>query len=331
MSYPLLFEAIIKERLWGGKLLETLYGKAIPFSGPAGESWEITDRLEGVSTIRNGPWKGQTLRWAMENHSEELLGNFPSQSGRFPWLMKILDARENLSLQVHPPAALASAMGGEPKTEMWFVAQAERGATLYAGLKTGTTRQDFIAKIHDGSVDDCFHQIPVRAGDALFVPSGRVHALGKGLVIFEIQQNSDTTYRVFDWNRVGLDGKPRALHVEPSLACINFDDFEPALISPMRLADRGFECRNLVSDPLFQISICDLEIGGVLTSTQASAIAKPAVVVVVEGNLTIESGGEKVSLIPGDFCLLPASLIGPHWQSSTGTRFLLVEATLART
>ncbi len=331
MSYPLLFEAIVKERLWGGRLLEKLYRKTIPFSGPAGESWEITDRPEGVSTIRNGPWQGRSLRWAMQNHSNELLGDFPSQSGRFPWLMKILDARENLSLQVHPPAGLAPAMGGEPKTEMWFVARADPGAKLYAGLRIGTTRQEFVERVHDGSVAECFHQLPVRAGDALFVPSGRVHALGKGLVIFEIQQNSDTTYRVFDWHRIGPDGKPRELHVEQSLACIDFNDFEPTLISPMRIPDRGFECQTLVRDPLFHISICDVEPGGSPAQAKEFDLDKPAVAAVVDGDLSIEGGGERVSLFQGDFCLLPAALSRAEWGTSRGARFLLVEAMDNRT
>ena len=241
--------------------------------------------------------------------------------------MKILDAKENLSLQVHPPAGLALRMGGEPKTEMWWVARADPGALLYAGLKTGTTRQDFIDRIHDGSVEQCFHQLPVCAGDALFVPSGRVHALGKGLVIFEIQQNSDTTYRVFDWQRIGPNGKPRELHVEPSLACINFDDFEPSLISPRRSPDRGFECQTLVCDPLFRISICDVEPGDGLARARPIALDKPSIAALVEGDLIIEGDGEKASLFPGDFCLLPASLSQARWETQGGARFLLIEAS----
>src|SRR5208282_2442170 len=138
----------------------------------------------------------------------ELLGP-GNQSRRFPLLVKILDAQEKLSLQVHPPAPLAAKLGGEPKTEMWYIAAAKPGAELYAGLKRGVTRRQFEQAIRDATVAECFHRLQVRAGDALFLPSGRVHALGAGLVVFEIQQNSDTTYRVFDWDRVGLDGKPR--------------------------------------------------------------------------------------------------------------------------
>ncbi len=325
MSYPMVFEPVVKERVWGGRLLESLYRKTIPFPGPAGESWEITDRPEGVSNIRNGPWRGRSLRWAMQEHAAALLGDFPAQNGRFPWLIKILDARENLSLQVHPPAALASALGGEPKTEMWFVARADPGAMLYAGLQRGTTRSDFVKRVHEGTVADCFHKIPVRQGDALFVPSGRVHALGRGLVIFEIQQNSDTTYRVFDWNRLGADGKPRELHVEQSLACINFDDFEPSLISPRRMPGRGFGCQTLVADPLFHISICNAGLDESPSGEGSFSVSKPAVAAAVEGQLSIQGGGEKVTLLPGDFCLLPAALEAVRWEASRECQFLLVE------
>ena len=175
----------------------------------------------------------------MTHHAAEILGGAkPAADGRFPLLCKILDARDKLSLQVHPPARKTAELKGEPKTEMWFIADAAPDASLYVGLKRGVTRAEFEKKISDGSVADCFHRIPVRAGDTMFLPSGRVHAIGDGLVIFEIQQNSDTTYRVFDWNRVGLDGKPRDLHVAQSLASIDFNDFEPKLVETnLSLAD----------------------------------------------------------------------------------------------
>ena len=211
--YPLTFQPIFKERVWGGREIERLYGKKLPPGAPIGESWEISDRPGDAGVITNGPLAGKDLRWLMENHAAELLGGAkPATGNRFPLLCKILDAREKLSLQVHPPAHQAAALGGEPKTEMWFIADAAPAAELYVGLKRGVTRAEFERKIRDGSVAECFHRLPVKTGDAMFLPSGRVHAIGAGLVIFEIQQNSDTTYRVFDWNRVGLDGKPRDLH-----------------------------------------------------------------------------------------------------------------------
>ena len=231
MLYPLIFQPIFKERVWGGRELERLYGKKLPPGAVIGESWEISDRPGDASVIANGPLAGKDLRWLMEHHAPEILGGAkPAADGRFPLLCKILDARDKLSLQVHPPANKAAELGGEPKTEMWYIADAAPDARFYVGLKRGVTRAEFEKKISDGSVADCFHRVPVRAGDTMFLPSGRVHAIGDGLVIFEIQQNSDTTYRVFDWNRVGLDGKPRELHVAQSLASIDFNDFEPKLV-----------------------------------------------------------------------------------------------------
>src|ERR1700761_3481794 len=231
MLYPFVFNPIFKDRIWGGRELERLYAKKIPAGKPTGEAWEVSDRPGDASVIANGPLAGKDLRWLMEHHAAELLGSAKvSVDGRFPLLCKILDAREKLSLQVHPPASKAKELKGDPKTEMWFIADATPDASLYVGLCPGVTRADFERKIADGTVAECFHRIPVQAGDPMFLPSGRVHAIGDGLVIFEIQQNSDTTYRVFDWNRIGLDGKPRELHVAQSLASIDFNDFDPPLV-----------------------------------------------------------------------------------------------------
>jgi mannose-6-phosphate isomerase len=156
--------------------------------------------------------------------------------------VKLLDAREKLSVQVHPPAAKAAELGGEPKTEVWFFWETDPAATIYAGLKNGTTRELFETLLREGGVESTLHEIPVHAGESIFIPSGRIHAIGAGNVIVEIQQNSDTTYRVFDWNRAGLDGKPRALHIPESMASIDFEDFEPHLknASDALLADCSF-------------------------------------------------------------------------------------------
>src|SRR5437773_5633978 len=255
MLYPLTYQPIFKERVWGGRNLERLYQKALPPGVPVGESWEITDRPEAASVIANGQLAGKNLRSLMVHHAKELLGPARSQNGRFPLLIKLLDAEEKLSLQVHPPAHVAARLGGEPKTEMWYIADARAGAELYAGLRRGVTRAEFERRINDGTVADCFHRLPVKPGDVMFLPSGRVHAIGAGIVLFEIQQNSDTTYRVFDWNRLGLDGKPRELHVAQSLLCIDFDDFEPAPITGEFQSNAEGTChwRTLANDPLFVV------------------------------------------------------------------------------
>ena len=167
----------------------------------------------------------------MQHCPAALLGARDPVPPRFPLLIKIIDAHDTLSLQVHPPAAVAERLGGQAKTEMWYVARAEPGAELFVGLKKGVTRANFERKLAHQTVAECFHRIAVREGDAMFLPSGRVHALGAGTVIFEVQQNSDTTYRVFDWNRLDRDGKARELHVPQSLASIDFGDFELSLVA----------------------------------------------------------------------------------------------------
>ena len=162
-------------------------------------------------------------------HREVIFGARLPDHERFPLLVKILDAQDRLSVQVHPPAAVASQLGGEPKEEMWYIMDAVLESDLYLGFKAGVTRESFEEALANGRVAEQVHNVPVKKGDAVHLPSGRVHAIGTGNIIVEVQQNSDTTYRVFDWNRQGLDGTPRDLHVAESLASINFDDIEPAL------------------------------------------------------------------------------------------------------
>lgn len=324
MLYPLTFQPIFKERVWGGREIERLYGKQLPPAAPVGESWEISDRPGDSSVIANGPLAGKSLRWLMENHAGELLGDAkPATGNRFPLLCKILDAREKLSLQVHPPANQAAEPGVEPKTEMWFIADAAPGAELYVGLKRGVTRAIFEKKIRDGSVADCFHRLPVKAGDAMFLPSGRVHAIGAGLVIFEIQQNSDTTYRVFDWNRVGLDGKPRALHVAESLASIDFNDFEPGLVEAEFVNGPNFKRRHLVQDPLFNVH-------EMMVETSESILLKEClrILTVVKGLAVVIDGNGKTSLPlkAGQFCLMPACLQNSKIKADQQTTFLCIEA-----
>ena len=323
MLYPFTFQPIFKDRIWGGRELARLYGKSLPAGKVIGEAWEITDRDGDSSVITNGPLAGKTLGWLMAQHGAELLGTAkPATGGNFPILCKILDAREKLSLQVHPPAAKAAALKGEPKTEMWYIADAGPGAELYVGLKPGVTRGEFERKSADGTVADCFHRIPVQAGDTMFLPSGRVHAIGDRLVIFEIQQNSDTTYRVFDWNRVGLDGKPRELHVAQSLASIDFDDFAPELVTTKFVTEGGVAKRSLVRDPLFNVEAWQLAAGAAGTL----APQKLQIVAATSGAVTVTSGTTVVKLAAGQFCLIPASLTETT-ITATGTAGLLrVEA-----
>jgi mannose-6-phosphate isomerase len=320
--YPLTFHPIFKERVWGGREIQKLFGKKLPL-GKIGESWEISDRPGDESIIANGEFAGKSLRWLMENHARELLGDAKSANrNRFPLLIKILDAREKLSLQVHPPANKAAELKGEPKTEMWFIAAAAPGAELFVGLKRGVTRAELEKKISDGSVADCFHRVPVRAGDTMFLPSGRVHAIGAGLVIFEIQQNSDTTYRVFDWNRVGLDDKPRELHIEQSLASINFNDFEPKLVSEKFLGDEKIKSRSLVRDKLFNVEYLEMKSGAIAKLKEH----KLQIVAAVSGQIEIKDDSETVNLSAGQFCLIPGSLERTEIFAKSDSTLLRVEA-----
>jgi mannose-6-phosphate isomerase len=320
--YPLTFHPIFKDRVWGGREMERLYQKNLPAGRPIGESWEISDRPGDVSVIAKGPLAGKNLRWLMENHRTELLGDAkPANENRFPLLCKILDAREKLSLQVHPPAGRAAGPGGEPKTEMWFIADAAPGAELFVGLKRGVTRAELEKKVETGEVAECFHRILVRVGDAMFLPSGRVHSIGAGLVIFEIQQNSDTTYRVFDWNRAGLDGKPRELHVAQSLASIDLNDFEPTLVQS-KFAGSETKSRLLVNDPLFNVEALEMK-------SSASRALKPKtlqIVAVTKGQLGIKGGSASADLSAGQFCLIPASLEGTEILAKSDAGLLRVEA-----
>ena len=322
--YPLTFHPIYKERIWGGRRLAEMYGRDLPPDVPIGESWEISDRPDDESVIANGAFAGRTIRWLMQHHGRELIGDAVSAAdGRFPLLCKILDARDRLSLQVLPPAAKAASLGGEPKTEMWYIADADPGAELFVGLRRGITRGEFEAKVRSGAVAECFHRIPVRTGDTMFLPSGRVHAIGAGLVIFEIQQNSDTTYRVFDWNRTGLDGRPRELHLEQSLASIDFDDFEPALVDAKWVESRAM--RSLVEHDLFSV----IE----LRSTGPHPLGvhfhdgqRLRVVAVVSGEVELAGASEYLTLTAGQFGLLPAALTDASLTAGSGTRALLVSA-----
>jgi mannose-6-phosphate isomerase len=321
--YPFIFKPIFQERIWGGRELEKLYQKPLPPGKKIGESWEIADRPGAESEIANGAFAGKTLRWLMTQHRKEVMGDAPALHGRFPLLIKILDAREKLSLQVHPPESKAAKLGGEPKTEMWYVTQADPGAELYVGLKSGVTAKEFTRRIEENRVVECFHRVEMRAGDAMYLPSGRVHAIGAGLVLFEIQQNSDTTYRVFDWNRVDDAGKPRQLHIEESLESIDFDDFEP---EPLRgenweADSSSVKIRPLVENPLFSVEVVDTSPEGLIDYQ----LRAPRIVGVVRGRVLVQHSNLSLELKAGDFCLLPAALNRVKFCTPEAAEYLVVE------
>ena len=306
---PLTFEPIFMERVWGGRRLESEYGKKLPPNTPIGESWEIVDRPEAQSVVQNGPLKGKTLHALWTQHRQAVFGTVPDGS-RFPLFIKLLDAREKLSLQVHPPENVAGKVGGEPKTEFWYVAAAEPNAELLVGLREETSAQQFRQSIEKGKVADHVHSIRVKPGDAMFLPAGRFHAIGGGNLLVEIQQNSDTTYRVFDWNRVDDQGNSRQLHVDKALQCINFNDKQPQLTEP-----KG---ELLAKNPLFEIQKWNLD-----SVREAAAVGQFAIICCLTGSVRCGN----VDLLPGQFCLIPAQLddrqLGPQKQNTTLLRITI--------
>jgi len=292
LTAPIVFEPLYMERVWGGRKLETLFDKVLPSGAVIGEAWELVDREEAQSVVHCGVLRGETLHELWVNYRESVFGaRYAGAGERFPLLFKLLDAAEKLSVQVHPPAAVAPELKGEPKTEMWYVAAAEEGADMYAGLKTGTTREQFEKALASGHCADLLHRIPTRAGDCIFIPSGRVHAIGGGNVIVEVQQNSDTTYRTFDWNRTGLDGKPRELHVTESMRSIDFADYEPELQQPG-------------GEPLVACEYFDIRHWTLDAPREAAPAGDFAVITCLSGS--VACAGETFG--PGQFFLVPATL-----------------------
>lgn len=276
------------ERVWGGRRLETLLGRRLPLASRIGESWELVDRGDAQSVVHDGPLRGCTLHELWTRHREAVFGTGLPETKRFPLLCKILDAQDRLSVQVHPPAAVAPQLGGEPKTEMWYLLDTQPGSAIYAGLKNGVTRAAFEKSLAEGRVAETVHLLPTHSGDAIFIPSGRIHAIGAGNLIVEVQQNSDTTFRVFDWNRLGLDGKPRSLHLEESLASIDFADAEPAFAAP--------NGETLIECPHFRVE------KWLLDAARRDPGPGFAIFTVVAG--AVECGGQRFAR--GTFFLLPA-------------------------
>jgi mannose-6-phosphate isomerase len=309
MKEVLRFLPLYQDRVWGGRGLETSLGRKLPRAGPIGESWEVVDRPEAQSVLFGGSLAGVSLREALEQHGAAIMGPTWPADRPFPILIKWLDCRERLSLQVHPPAEIAPAMGGEPKTENWFIADATDGASLIVGLKAGATRGGFAQSLVDGNLDAWVHRFPVKAGDSILVRSGTIHAIDGGNLILEIQQNSDTTYRVYDWGRVGLDGRPRQLHVAESLASIDWAVTEPAAIPAAN------EAAILADSAEFRIRRLPLAAGERVTF---AAGKQPRLLSIVTGEVAIDApNGDQ--LTRGDNVLLPyagqftvtANVMGP--------------------
>ncbi len=299
--YPLCFKPVYQPYIWGGDRIIRRFRRPEP-AGVYAESWEVSDRPE---VITNGALKGKSLRDAMRRLGAKLVGE-GRKDKVFPLLIKLIDARETLSVQVHPDDESAQKHGGEPKTEMWYVIEADPDACVYAGLQPGTDRKTFRQAVRDGSLEDLLTIVPVQAGDAVYMPGGRVHAIGAGCLLLEVQQNSNTTYRLYDWGRVGTDGKPRALHMEQALKVIRWQDTDAPKVAPRRIGriDRN-ELWEILSSPYFRMERLDLVdkwfCGGDGKSFQ--------VLFVREGRVQLSWKGGRMELKPGLSCLVPAALM----------------------
>lgn len=319
MKEVLRFQPLYQDRVWGGRGLEASLGRELPKDGPIGESWEVVDRPEAQSILVGGSLNGVSVRDAISEQGEAIMGpNWPKDRP-FPILIKWLDCRERLSLQVHPPAEIAGAMGGEPKTENWFIADTSGEANLIVGLKAGVSRADFAQALVENKLDDCVHRFPVQAGDSILVQSGTIHAIDGGNLILEIQQNSDTTYRVYDWGRVGLDGTPRQLHVAESLASIDWEVVEPTAVPAVN------EAAVIADSKEFRIRRLPLEAG---ESLHIAAGEQPRLLSLVTGEVSVDApNGE--SLTRGDNVLLPYSGEFTVTASSAGPVLLLITENFA--
>lgn len=244
---PLEFQPILKRTRWGGRRLATLLGKPIGDGADWAESWEISDHGEDQSVVRDGPYAGWTLHRLIEARNRPLLGRHAGRS-QFPLLVKFLDANDRLSVQVHPNDERAPHFqpGENGKTEAWIILHAEPGSALYVGLRENVDRRALQEHLENGTVEGCLHRFRVEPGDCVFLPAGTVHAIGEGIVLAEIQQPSDLTFRLYDWGRLGSDGNPRPLHIAEALECIDFRQGPGRPVVPQRIADAPTPVEELV-------------------------------------------------------------------------------------
>ncbi|MBM3998348.1 MAG: class I mannose-6-phosphate isomerase [Planctomycetes bacterium] len=297
---PLRFEPFFRRYLWGGRRLESILGKPLGPGDDYAESWEVADHGPDQSVVRDGPFAGMRLADLRNEYGERLLGR-RSGGDRFPLLFKFLDAQRPLSVQVHPGDAMAATLDPPDlgKTEAWIVIHAEPGSRIFAGLEPGTDRSTFEKALRHGDVERFLHSIEPRVGDCVFLPAGVVHAIGAGLVIAEIQQSSDTTFRLFDWNRLGPGGRPRTLHIDQGLRAIDFDHGPVERVTPVPTDEPGRE--RLIACPYF---IVDRVMG-----TEPRAVGGDGrfhMVAVLKGRADVVFPGNRFPIAFGETALIPA-------------------------
>jgi mannose-6-phosphate isomerase len=324
--YPLKFLPRYVPKMWGGRKIQTVLGKPLPAGELIGESWELYDfppgAVEGTSgwvsaAVANGPLAGRTLHELVGEFGSALLGNVPlsQPGGQFPILIKFLDACQDLSVQVHPDKKYAQANADAfLKSEAWYVVQADSGAKLYKGLTAGVTREAFAAAIESGAVESMIRTITVKPGQCYYLPSGTIHALGAGLLVAEVQTPSDTTFRVFDFNRVDPStGKQRKLHVRQALECIDFSAADSGEQARSHVAGFSTTVTSLVKTEYFQLEKVRVAEGIV----RPVPYEQPVVWIVLEGKgeVTTKTTKEPTSFTRGDTLLLPAKMPEPSLRT----------------
>jgi len=304
--YPILFEPVFVEIMWGGSLMKKVLKRDIPETGnPIAESWEIVDRPEAESVVENGVYAGMNIRDLLNRYGKEIAGRNFNPEKRFPLLVKIIDAGKRLSLQVHPDAAACALdPGAEPKTEMWYVIAAEKDAVIYAGLRSDCTKRMFLENIYSDEIESCLQKFRSYPGDAYFIQAGKVHAIGAGNLILEIQQNSNTTYRLSDWGRTGPDGQPRELHIEQALNCIDFSDRStPRITAQCSPGTRNIKAPLVSMCPYFQVD--DLKLietyKDFTNGTSFHLLSAP------DNPVIVKTSNTETLLQSGRTCLIPAS------------------------
>ena len=306
---PLIFEPILRPKIWGGRRLQGKLGKALPPGQAIGESWEIADLEDGQSLVSSGPATGRSIRELMTEWGENLTGRAPLFEGRFPLLIKFLDARDTLSVQVHPDQRMAERLGGSVrvKHEAWYIVDADDGGFIYRGLRPGVDRAAFEAALAGGRVEELLERIPVKKGRCYYLPSGTVHALGAGVLVAEVQTPSDVTYRVFDFNRIDeKTGQPRDLHIDEAMECIAFDPRSYPEERLQHVASVWTAVTRLVRCPFFQIERVRMAEG----VNQPIPHQEMVVWMVLEGTGLVHYKGadEPLAFRAGDTVLLPAAL-----------------------
>jgi len=321
LLYPLRFEPIYQYRLWGGRRLANLTTAPLPGDGPVGEAWLLSDRDDHPSRVACGPLKGFTIQQLREQYPKQLLGKLAARFRRFPVLLKFLDAHDKLSVQVHPSDQQTKYLpkGETGKTEAWVVLEAGPESRIYAGLKPGTTQDDLKRALANGSVADLLTSFTPRVDDAVFLRAGTVHSLS-GLVVFEVQENSDVTFRLYDWDRVDpKTDKPRPLQVEQALACIDFTEGVIGPVAPVLEATTQVRRERLFQCEHFSV----WRYSGQLPFTVGAADV-PRVLVCIEGAGEVEHGGANYLVGRGDVVLLPAAVGACYYRPRKAVSLLEV-------